>query len=277
MKRVAVNGTTYAVSDLGSGPPLLLLHGFTGRASSWGPHLPAFRRRFRTIAPDLLGHGRSDAPSDPGRYALERQAADLAALLDGLHAVPANVIGYSMGGRLGLRLALDHPRAVSRLVLEGASGGIPHPARRAARRRADEALATRIERRGMPAFVDEWEAQPLFASERSLAPAVRQRRRRERLVNRAAGLAASLRGAGQGAQEPLHDRLTGLSVPVLLVIGELDPAGRERAAEIASLAPLAETEVIPGAGHAPHLERPAAFRRRVLSFLCPSSPEPETP
>jgi 2-succinyl-6-hydroxy-2,4-cyclohexadiene-1-carboxylate synthase len=267
MTRLAVNGVRLEVRSAGQGAPVLLLHGFTGRGSGWLAHLPALRRAHRTIVVDLLGHGRSDAPTDPARYALERQADDLAALLRVLDAPVADVVGYSMGARIALRLAIDHPGAVGRLVLESPSAGIAQPDERVRRRAADEALAEAIERDGVGAFVDRWEAQPILAGHAALPPAVRARLRRERLGHSAAGLANALRGAGQGAMAPLAGRLAEVVGPTLIVAGTLDPVGRERAVAVAAGIPGARLELVDGAGHTPHLERPAVFRRLVVAFL----------
>ncbi len=272
MARVLVNGVHLNVSVGGAGAPLLLLHGFTGGIGTWRPHVVALRRRYTTVAVDLLGHGRSDAPAEPAHYGVDCAAVDLAALLDRLGLAPAHVVGYSMGGRIALRLALDHPGVVRRLVLEGVSAGIQDEAERGARAARDEAIARRIETDGVAAFVDYWESQPLFASQNRLPAAVRQAIRAERLRNRAIGLASSLRGGGVGAQEPLHGRLTGLEAVTLLVVGELDAAALERAEEVARLAPHARLALIPGAGHAPHIERPAEFRRAIIDFLSMKEP-----
>jgi 2-succinyl-6-hydroxy-2,4-cyclohexadiene-1-carboxylate synthase len=269
MARVLVNGVHLNVAIGGSGAPLLLLHGFTGSLATWQPFQADFRRRFTTVAVDLLGHGRSDAPDAPDRYGLERASEDLATLLRQLRIGPAGVLGYSLGGRIALRFALDHPSLVERVVLESASAGIGDREARAARAARDRSLAERIESEGVAAFVDFWEAQPIFASHAALAPTIRARLRAGRLANSARGLAGSLRGAGQGAQEPLHQRLPDLGAPTLLVVGELDAPARERANQIAARAPRAPVATIAGAGHAPHLERPAAFRRLVLNFVNP--------
>jgi 2-succinyl-6-hydroxy-2,4-cyclohexadiene-1-carboxylate synthase len=268
--RLVVDGVGLETRALGGGPPVLLLHGFTGRATSWG-RLPAALRGagHRTIVVDLLGHGRSDAPPDPARYAVEQQAADLVALLDRLDARPADLVGYSMGARIALRIAIDHPSAVGRLVLESPSPGIAEPAVRYDRRAADEATAVTIERDGVEAFVDAWEGLPILATQATLPAATRRRLRADRLRNRAVGLAASLRGAGQGTAEPVHDRLGSIAVPTLVVAGRLDPVGSDRAAVVADSIPGARLEIVDGAGHAPHLERPASFRRLVSSFLDP--------
>ena len=271
MTRIAVDdGVRYEVREGGAGPALLLLHGFAGRSAIWAPFEPAFRARHRTIAVDLLGHGGSDRPSDPARHAVERQAADLAALLERVGAVPAAVVGYSFGARIALRLALDHPATVERLLLESPSAGVPDPAARAARREADERWATLIETGGIEAFADAWEAQPLFASRHRLPDDERRRWREIVVANRPGALAASLRGAGQGAMEPLLERLPQIRQPTLVVAGALDEVGLGRAREIAGRLPNARLEIVPDAGHAPHLEAPVTFRRVVVEFLMPA-------
>jgi 2-succinyl-6-hydroxy-2,4-cyclohexadiene-1-carboxylate synthase len=267
VNRVRAGDSELAVRIAGAGRPLLLLHGFTGSGATWDELAAAWSGERRTIAPDLLGHGASEAPRDPARYELRRQAADLAALVEGLGGGTADVIGYSMGARLALWLALEHPATVGRLVLESPSAGIADPAERARRRAADEDLAGFAEREGIGAFVERWTALPLFASQARLPGDVRDRVRRERLANTAAGLAASLRGAGQGAMPPLHDRLAEIGRPPLVVAGALDPTGVARAREVAAAIPGARLEVVADAGHAPHLERPGAFGDLVRAFL----------
>ena len=262
------DGVGYEVREAGIGPPALLLHGFTGSATSWGALIGALADgRRRVIAVDLLGHGGSDAPAAPARHAVERQAADVAHLLDRLDAAPAAVVAYSFGARIGLRLALDHPAAVERLILESPSAGLADPDSRASRRAADERWATLLETDGLDAFADAWEAQPVFASRRRLPDDERRRLREALLANRAAALATSLRGAGQGAMEPLYDRLPEVRQPTLVLAGALDAVGRERAEAVATGIPGARFEIIADAGHAPHLEAPAAFRALVLAFL----------
>lgn len=268
MSGIDVDGLRWEVRSRGSGRPLLLIHGFTGRGTSWAGHATVLARRFRLIVVDLPGHGRSGTPAgDPVRISVERTADDLATILRRLDAVPAHVIGYSFGARIALRLAFAHPDIVDRLVLESPSAGIADPAVRLARRTADEGLARRIERDGIAAFVDEWEAQPIFATQRAVPPPTAARIRRIRLANRPAGLAASLRGAGQGTMEPLQDRLAAVSARTLVVAGALDDIGRPRAEAVAAGIPGARLTVIDGSGHTPHDERPAAFRRLAIDFL----------
>jgi 2-succinyl-6-hydroxy-2,4-cyclohexadiene-1-carboxylate synthase len=273
MTRVLADGARYDVQTGGSGPPLLLIHGFTGRGADWAPLLPELRRVATTVTVDLLGHGSSDSPSDPARHAIECQAADVAAILTQLALAPATVMGYSMGARIALRMAVTTPVLVSRLILESPSAGIADAAERAARRASDEQLAQLAEREGIEAFVARWESLPIFASERSLPPEVRARHHAERLSCRPQALAASLRGAGQGSMEPLHGRLGSVAAPTLVIAGELDSVGAPRARTIAAAIPDAELALVHGAGHAPHREQPAQVARLVLDFLA-RHPEP---
>jgi 2-succinyl-6-hydroxy-2,4-cyclohexadiene-1-carboxylate synthase len=262
---VEIDGVRWAVRVAGSGPPMLLLHGFTGSGRSWDELMAAATAAgFTAIAPDLPGHG--GTASWAARAMVERTADDLAALLRALGYERAHVVGYSMGARIALRLAVAHPACVARLVLEAPSAGISGPRERSARRAADGALALTLDRDGIVPFVDAWEATPVLAGEARLGSAARTTLRGIRLGHRPAGLAASLRGAGQGAMEPLHDRLAEISSPTLVIVGGDDPV-RDRAAAVAAGIPGARLAVIDGAGHAPHLEAPAAFNRLVLDFV----------
>ena len=154
MSVYTVDGLRYHLAEWGEGPPLVLLHGFTGSAAAWGDLAPRLAARHRVIAIDLPGHGLSDAPADVARYTMPRVVADLAALLALLDAVPAHWLGYSMGGRLALYLALARPDLVRSLVLESASPGLATAAERQARQSQDAALAERIENDSVAAFVD---------------------------------------------------------------------------------------------------------------------------
>ncbi len=241
-----------------TGPTLLLLHGFTGSGAVWSEHLPALEGRFEVLAADLPGHGTNREAAS-----VEATAEALAAGLGGRRC---HVLGYSLGARIALRLAVAHPGLVHRLVLESPSAGIADPAEREARRRADERLADDIERDGLGAFVDRWERNPIFASHTGLDPAAAARQRAIRLAQDPHGLAGSLRLAGQGAMEPLHGRLAEVRAPTLVIAGALDPA-RPRAELVAAGIPGARLVVIDGAGHTPHLERPDAFLPLVIDFL----------
>ena len=160
MSMIEVNGVCYRVEAHGSGKPLLLLHGFTGSSENWRPLIPAWAEHWRVIVVDLLGHGRTDAPADANRYAIERAAADLEAILISLDAVPAHILGYSMGGRLALYLAITRPHLLLSLILESASPGLETGTEREQRQSSDRQLAGWIEANGVNAFVDRWEQLP---------------------------------------------------------------------------------------------------------------------
>lgn len=254
---VVSDGVKYCVRTSGTGKILLMLHGFTGSGRVWeGFDFPGFQIR----AVDLLGHGGTDAPTDPTRCRIDSAAADLAEILD----KPAFALGYSMGGRLALYFALHYPDKVCGLILESASAGLASAQERTARAASDFALADSIERDGIAAFVDHWERLPLFISQ---TPEQRATQHPIRLAQRPHGLANSLRGMGTGVQPSLWDRLNEITVPTLIVTGALDNKFCAVGALMASAVPTAQHVMIPDAGHTPHLERPQAFRAVVQSFL----------
>jgi 2-succinyl-6-hydroxy-2,4-cyclohexadiene-1-carboxylate synthase len=226
---------------------LVLLHGFTQTGRSFDPLVPALAAAFDEVsAPDLPGHG----PAPVAPTGLEA-AADHAAAAGGR----ATYLGYSLGGRVALHLALARPELVERLVLVSTTAGLDDPAERAARRAADDALARSLEAEGLDAFLDRWMAQPLFAGLPAGAAGVDARRE-----NTAAGLAGALRSLGLGAQAALWERLAELAMPVLVMAGEHDDRYRRLASRlVAAIGPNATLRIVPGAGHACHLERPAAF------------------
>jgi 2-succinyl-6-hydroxy-2,4-cyclohexadiene-1-carboxylate synthase len=267
MARIATNGVQLNVEMCGQGPPLVLLHGFTGSAESWRPHMAVWSEKFMTVAVDLLGHGASDSPADPERFGMDRCAEDLAAIFDHLGLARVNLLGYSMGGRVALHMAVTHPERVGRLVLESTSPGLAGPAERQARVAGDEALASSIEQHGLEAFVDDWSRLPLFASQARLPDAVRAGLRGERLRNNPRGLANSLRGLGTGVTPPLWERLKEVCAATLVIAGALDTKYVDLAHAMAAGLATCRLAIVPDAGHAVHLEQPEAFDRLVLEFL----------
>jgi 2-succinyl-6-hydroxy-2,4-cyclohexadiene-1-carboxylate synthase len=262
--RVDLGGFALNVEVAGQGPPVVLLHGFTGSAAGWAATVEALSPEFTTVAVDIVGHGKSDAPAALDHYRMDRCVDDLVSVVRKAGYARACWLGYSMGARTALQVAARRPQAVAALVLEGGTAGLATEEERADRVRSDEALAQRIEREGVEAFVAYWESIPLFSTQ---PDTLRAALRPGRLACGATGIANSLRGMGTGAQMPLHGRLAQIGVPALLVTGALDAKFTGIAAEIARVLPDATIEVIEGAGHAAHLERPDAFHRAVLEFL----------
>lgn len=218
------------------------------------PIMEAITTRAPIDAPDLPGHG-SEATL----------VADLPATADNLaqRYGKGAYVGYSMGGRVALHVALSHPELVSHLVLCSATAGIDDPAERKVRLAADSTLAGRIREIGLDAFLDEWLAQPMFASFVATTHDAEVR-----AANTAEGLASSLETAGTGTQQPLWDVLHNLSMPVLVVTGENDAKftaiGRRLVDCIGENARHVE---VPGAGHAAPFERSAEFAALLSAFL----------
>jgi 2-succinyl-6-hydroxy-2,4-cyclohexadiene-1-carboxylate synthase len=224
---------------------LLCLHGFTATGAGWD----AVRRHidgglYEPEAPDLRGHG---TRGDDRPVTVEACVDDLR------QREPYALAGYSMGGRVALHLALAQPELVRRLVLVSTTAGLQDDEERAERRAADDDLAEGIERAGLEAFARSWAAQPMFADQ---PPEVVAAAGRDRLRNTAGGLAASLRGMGTGAMTPVWDRLHELTMPATVVVGERDAKFRAIGERLADALPDAELVVVPGAGHAVHLEAP---------------------
>jgi len=245
----------------GAGPRLVLAHGFTQSGRVWGGLADDLATDHQVVLVDLPGHGRS-ADCRVGLV----QGAGLLGETGG----SADYLGYSMGARFCLHLALARPDLVRRLVLVSGTAGIDDPGERAERRRADEASAERLDPstgRTAPdtvaGFVDRWVANPLFGDVPAAANGLDERNR-----NSAAGLASSLRLAGTGTQEPLWDRLGGLSMAVLVLTGSRDAKftalGRRM---VEAIGPNARQVEIAGADHAPQLQRPGAVATAVRTFL----------
>jgi 2-succinyl-6-hydroxy-2,4-cyclohexadiene-1-carboxylate synthase len=227
-------------------PEVVFLPGFMQHADTWSPIAAAVAERYPVRLHEF------ETSSFDGRI------REIAAIAD----ADAVVVGYSMGGRLALHAALDV--AFAGLVVVGASAGISDAGERLRRREADEALADWIESRSIDEVVARWERNPVFASQPS---SLVDAQRAGRLAHSPADLAQLLRTAGQGALDPIWDRLGSLEMPVLALAGENDLTYRAAAERIASLVPRGRSAVIPGAGHAAHLEAPEAVRAEILTFL----------
>jgi 2-succinyl-6-hydroxy-2,4-cyclohexadiene-1-carboxylate synthase len=244
---------------------VLFLHGFMGRGEDWRDVSAGLGRGFFRVAADLPGHGAS-LGMPPDRHAMEGAARSVLDVLDGAGVGRATVVGYSMGGRLALYLALRHPDRCAGLFLESASPGLEDAGEREARRRADEQKAARLEGGDLRGFLEDWYRQPLFAPlawDRDLL----RRTIDDKMRNDPAGLAASLRSMGTGNQPSLWAELPDLQVPALAVAGELDEKFVGISRRTASLAPMMRPAVVPGAGHNVHAEAPEAYLALLRHFL----------
>ena len=265
--KIEVDGLGLNVERWGNGPPVVLLHGFTGSGGGWAEVASVLAPQFESIAIDIVGHGQSDAPDNVERYAMRRVVDDLAAVLRALGHERATWLGYSMGGRTALQVAVHRPDVVSALILDGGTPGLATAEERTARVASDEVLVQKLLNEGVEAFVDFWQEVALFASQKRMPQERQARVRAGRLRNRAIGLANSLRGMGTGAQEDVRARLHEVRVPSYLITGALDTKFTDLAREMAERVPNATIAVIDDAGHAAHVERPEVFSKLVLDFL----------
>ncbi|MCA1791247.1 MAG: 2-succinyl-6-hydroxy-2,4-cyclohexadiene-1-carboxylate synthase [Thioalkalivibrio sp.] len=245
--------------------PVVLVHGFAGSGRSWGDDL---RRALvppavRVVDVDLPGHGGNTSDRGGAPCTLEGALESISRAVSG----PFDLVGYSMGGRVALHAALCYPDRIRRLVLESASPGLATERERADRRGADEALAGRIEGGGVAAFVDEWSDLPVLRAATQRPDEVETRIREIRLANHPADLGAALRGLGTGAIPSLWDRLDEVRAPVLILAGAADPKFVDIARRMAAAIPDAEVEIVPGAGHTVHLDRPDSWSAAVRQHL----------
>ena len=256
-------------------PPLLFVHGFLGDAGDWD--------RMRALLEPALGHcfelpGHGVAPpiaagagGGPARWfaAAGERLRDACTAFE----APPVLVGYSMGGRLAMYMALRFPRAVRGLIVIGADPGIEDAASRAERLTRDEALARQLaaagDREAFTTWLKRWYGAPLFGSLRH-QPHFDDLLRR-RLRGRPASLGAALRGLSVGVQPVLWEALPRLPIPALFIAGAADAKYRAVAERIATLGAPWESEVCPGAAHAVHLQQPEAVARLIRTFVRRSS------
>ena len=245
-------------------PAILFLHGFMGSAADWRTVGEKLGNNFYCLAADLPYHGET-RETGHGPYTMDSTARAFINLIDELGIRSASLIGYSMGGRLALFLALEYPQRFSHLVLESASPGLETERERAARRAADEALAARLEREPLEAFLHEWYHRAIFAglTDHPEFPVLWRRR----LENDPVRLARALRDLGTGAHPSLWGRLKELAMPTLLLVGERDEKFVGLAEKMRMLIPNASSRIFKNCGHVVHFEKSDEFCREVSQFV----------
>ena len=245
----------------GEGPALVLLHGAGSNAATWWQQLPAFRARHRVITLDLRCFGRSEAPM--AEFGHRHFVPDVRAVFDDLQVDRAAVVGQSLGGMVGLRLALQHPERVSAFVACDSPLGVDHPAiLEALERRARHADSKTLEQRSLGAWFlqREPERAALYAQINAFNPGTHS-------VPPAEWKAAMAR-----LMDPAgllrFDALSGLRCPVLWLVGAEDPLVPVQAMRDAQArAPGSELAVVDDCGHSTYFEKPAVFNHLVMDFL----------
>jgi pimeloyl-ACP methyl ester carboxylesterase len=268
---VTVGGRRMNVVELGSGPPVVFIHGLSGSWQNWLEQLPVFARDHRVIAFDLPGFGASEMPTEPITIAGYGRCVD--ALLDELGVGSAAVVGNSMGGFIGAELAIQFPARVERLVLVSAAGlTIEH------QRNEHVLTVLRTLDKRLAAYIG-WVASRSDTFARR--PRARQllfgiiARRPDRLPGPL--VAEQIRGSGKPGfvpaldaltNYPIRDRLGEIACPTLIVWGTQDKLVPVRDADdFERLIPNARKVVWPDTGHVAMLERPEAFNRLLAAFL----------
>ncbi|MGB0272588.1 MAG: alpha/beta fold hydrolase [Opitutales bacterium] len=245
---------------------VLALHGFTGCGEDFDGFSPLCHSLDHWHCPNLPGHGaqQSHLPiqCDPAAT-----LQHLEATLTDCTPTPDFLIGYSMGARASLQFALTNPARWKALILISPNPGIQQASQRERRRILDNALAERIEREGVPAFIQYWQETPLIQSQQKIAAEHRARMQANRVQHCVRGLAASLREFGQGSCPNLQARLSQLTMPILILTGANDPQYTKIGTKMADHLPSAKHITIEGAGHMPHLEAPSASATAVDQFI----------
>ncbi|HEV2218762.1 MAG TPA: alpha/beta fold hydrolase [Candidatus Dormibacteraeota bacterium] len=231
-----------------------LLHGFTLNGASWDDLLSRMPKGWKWLTPDLRSSTMDDC------------AADLVEMWDHLGVERSHVVGYSMGGRLALHVAVRLPERTQSLFTIGAHAGLGAEAR-AARRETDEALAQRIEAEGIESFVTYWEGLPMFAGIARRGPRFLAWLHAIRVANTAKDLAASLRGMGAGAMEPLWDRLDAVTCPSTFIAGEQDEAYVAHARRLSESVSRSRLEIVADSGHSVQFEQPNATASSLADHL----------
>lgn len=244
---------------------IVFLHGFLGSGSDWLSFARKLENRFCSILVDLPGHGEAGIPADgdPKQFFMQTVEA-LKSEIRRLRAEPCVLVGYSMGGRIGLALALRYPELFSKAIIVSSSPGLQTDEERASRRKSDEGIARKIER-NFEGFIGFWYDQPLFSTlkSHSLFHEVEAQRKQGLPQN----LAQALRLLGTGNQPSFWDELLGNRLPMLFCVGEKDAKYVEIGRRMAELCPESRLEYFEGCGHTLHIEEPERFLASVERFI----------
>lgn len=241
---------------------LLLLHGFTGSPCNFQRLIAECPLGQRIYAPALLGHDPEQPvpavePAAEGRF--EAEVDRLAADVEDRGLPPVHVIGYSLGARMALGLVVRHPSLVARATLISVNPGLSGDDERQRRHLVDAEWCALLEREGVPAFIDAWEKQALFATQRELPASLRGAQRQERLRHSKAGLRLSLQCMGLAEMPDYWPALREIALPVDLIAGERDEKFKDLARRAGAELPAARLHIVPEAGHNVLLERPNAI------------------
>jgi 3-oxoadipate enol-lactonase len=262
MPHLPINGLDIHYKEKGRGFPVVLIHGYTGNLRNWILQVRALAKTYRTISPDLRGHGLSVKPSQREDYSLELFAADVYGLLDALAVPQCYLVGHSMGGMVAQEFMLGHPDMVRALVLVDTSAEVPQDIHCQERARLLELARSE----GMEAVFDEMQrTQPVGSQVIQENPELIAVWREQFLMTSLEGYLYCAEAIG--GRRPLLDELSQVRVPTLIVCGELDETFLEPSQRMHQAIPDSDLVIIPAAAHTPILEKPLEFNQALLSFL----------
>ncbi|MBF0278515.1 MAG: 2-succinyl-6-hydroxy-2,4-cyclohexadiene-1-carboxylate synthase [SAR324 cluster bacterium] len=238
-------------------PAVLFLHGFLGSHSMWVPSISSLQEKFFCILVDLPGHGDSPIPGSYEAYSLPLLADALATLLGDLQITSCSLVGYSLGGRIALQLALSHQYLVEKLILESSSPGLKSVKERKKRIEADEQWAAKLEQLAMNKFLEQWYDQEIFASLKKHPDFTDLIQKRA--DNDGPRLAKSLRAMSVGKQASLWNELSDLRAKLSMITGTLDYKYQQIFRQMQALVPNAQILLVENAGHNTHFEQAEDF------------------
>jgi len=246
---------------------VLLIHGFTGSLEDWRDIHPNLDERFNYVGIDLIGHGKSDSPTDIEKYKPDSLVGHIHDILDHLSISKVIILGYSMGGRVALNFAVSHPQKMKGLILESTSAGIKNEKDRRERIESDEELASFIEVEGTEKFAERWMDQDIFNTQRRFLDEKLQKIRNRITQNSKTGMTNTLRGFGKGKMPYLAAKVNLIHCSVLLISGELDSKFSQINKEQIKKFPSAHHQIIKNAGHNTHIEEPERYIQVVNKYL----------
>lgn len=246
---------------------VLFLHGFTGCAEDWLPVFEQMPDKYNYIALDLIGHGKSDAPGDVTKYSTESLLAQLKYVKDHLTSNKIFLLGYSMGGRLALNYAINHPDDIKGLILEGSSAGIKNDDERKKRFEDDLKVVEFIETHTLEEFIEMWHDQEIFNTQRRFSNDKLKKIKKKKASGSKIGYANMLKGFSTGVMTPVHDKLKKIPLKVLLITGDLDSKFTGINARLSRRFFKAKHKIVRNSGHNTHLEEPKRFIEIVTNYL----------
>jgi len=268
MEKIRINGQKYALKiyqQAESLPYLLMLHGFMGDHRVFDHLIDDLCTCCNPITIDLLGYGHSSKPTDSNRYREDHQISDMLQLIDHLDIAPVYLFGYSMGGRLALKTAVQQPKQFRGLILESTTCGITNPTKRKERKKLDTQWAESIQE-DFEDFLSEWTELELFSSPSHIDESLSTKYHQIQSEQSPSALAASLHGFGTGSMTPACEDLKKLDLPVLLLAGSADEKYQQINRYLVNQFPRATFSSIE-AGHRTHLDNPSTFISEIQQFL----------